>query len=89
MIVNTKSEIGKWFEVAKLTEHPPNTQRTSACFYILKDRVCGEKNLVVWEKGVNQWREVTEKMGRNVSQEGGISLGPLDSSFVIIVCGHA
>ena len=39
------------------------------------------------ETGVKRWSEVTEEVGRDVSQEGGINLGPQeDTPSVMTVC---
>ena len=43
--------------------------------------------MVVQEKGVKRWSEVTVEVGRNVSQEGRINLGPQeDTHSVMTVC---
>ena len=56
-------------------------------FRYSRERVCGEENVVMQEKGVKRWSEVTEEVGRDVSQEGGINLGPQeDTPSVMTVC---
>ena len=44
--------------------------------------------MAVQEKGVKRRSEVTEEVGRNVSQDGGISLGPHEdtSSVTTVYC---
>ena len=43
--------------------------------------------MAVQEKGVKRWSEVTEEVGRNVSQEVRINIGPQeDTHSVMTVC---
>lgn len=40
----------------------------------------------IWQDGrrAKRWSELTEEMGRNVSREGGISLGPKENTSSMI-----